>query len=572
MSPRTALGPRLAQLEAEAGVTFGEVRRLLCALALSGDPSVPGLVEETGVPHRRVLEILRSLSLEVSGKAVVVDDEDRDELRRRLGCSDPPDTAAPPATPAADRALEIIEEVSEGLPPSVWSLDHVPATPATILQRARYLADRHGLKAAHLVCLGDHDLTAVAAKLLVPEAAVSVVDIDERLLEYLDAVGDRLGLGLRLYDADLRLGLPRTLGSSADLVFTDPPYTAEGVELFLRRGVEALAERPGARLLFCHGAGDQGEERLLAVQAILVRLHVALDALLPGFNRYRAAHAIGAASSLWVCRPTRRTRAAAAAGAGVIEARIYSRGRASRESAGPAIDGDVLGVVKASLGEARGTVGFVGDGWEDLAAGRPAVRVGLDDLVEAATEPPHHGHRRAWPNVLVVNLDRFYGASLARVLMGAPQVARLLVVVDGRAAGILESDPVKRLIGARYAVQLLRSPQAGAPGVLSATPAPAQFRADRVGWVLRYLQEHQDAKLRNAWREALCGLASRLRGSCTKNEARALVDDTAMRAWELDAHLLDLPRHRLAALVAAVESTVATLPGGATAPAPPASP
>ena len=98
--------------------------------------------------------------------------------------------------------------------------------------------------------------------------------------------------------------------------------------------------------------------------------------------------------------------------------------------------------------------------------------------------------------------------------------------------------------------------------MLSVTPAPAQFRTDRVGWVLRYLQEHQAARLRNAWREALCGLAPRLGGSCTKNEARALIDgDTPMRAWELDAHLLDLPRHRLAALVAAVESTVAALPG-----------
>ena len=38
----------------------------------------------------------------------------------------------------------------------------------------------------------------MATKLLVPEATVSVVDVDERLLEYLDSVSDRLGCATEL--------------------------------------------------------------------------------------------------------------------------------------------------------------------------------------------------------------------------------------------------------------------------------------------------------------------------------------------------------------------------------------
>jgi hypothetical protein len=409
----------------------------------------------------------------------------------------------------------------------------VPATEASIVERARHLAGSYALAGRHLVCLGDHDLTAVAVKLLVPGAIVSVVDIDERLLAYLDAVSDRLGLDLRLYAADLRLGLPRALREAADLVFTDPPYSLEGVDLFVRRGVEALADRPGASVLFCYGTGERGDERVLGIQDRLVRLHLVLEALLPGFNRYHGAHAIGAASALWVVRPSRRTRATVAAEAKRAEARIYSRGKASRESAAPPVlPAEVLAVVG------------------------PAEWVDPRELIDAAIEHPHPGPRRRWPESIAVNLDRFYGASVTRLLMAAPSRSRLLVVGDGRAMAIARKDPARRLAGARFAVEVVVEPKP--LGVLSATPLPSDDLQDSA-WVLRYLQEHHAAVLKNAWTEALCALAARRGGSCTKNEARTRIGAPPMRGPELDAFLLDLPAHRLDVLLTAVEQTVDAL-------------
>jgi len=91
-----------------------------------------------------------------------------------------------------------------------------------------------------------------------------------------------------------------------------------------------------------------------------------------------------------------------------------------------------------------------------------------------------------------------------------------------------------------------------------ATPVPSDELGD-AAWVLRYLQEHLAPVLRNAWREGLCALAARRGGSCTKNQARACLDATPMRAPELDAYLLDLPAHRLGVLVSAVEESVDAL-------------
>ena len=517
----TDLAAVLAELEAESGVGYAQVQRLLCRLVAMGGDSVGALVEATGVPHRRVLEVLRRLGFDASDQRSGVGEAGREELRQLLDCDEEP----PP-----DHLEETIARVVAERPPSVWSLDHVPATEATIVDRARHLAGRYALAGRHLVCLGDHDLTAVAVKLLVPGATVSVVDVDERLLAYLDAVSERLGLGLRLYAADLRLGLPRTLREDADLVFTDPPYSLDGIDLFVRRGVEALADRPGASVLFCYGTADRGAERMLDVQRLLVRLHLVLEALLPGFNRYHGAHAIGATSALWVVRPSKRTRATVAApGARRADARIYSRGGASRESPAPELPAEIL------------------------AAVGPADWVDAVDLIEAATRLPHHGPRRRWPDAMAVDLGRFYGSSALRVLMAAPSGARLLVVGDGRAMSVAGQGPAGRLVGARFATRTVVAPQP--LGLLSATPVPAGD-LDDVAWVLRYLQEHHAAVLRNAWREALCALAARRGEACTKNAARSLIDATAMRATELGAHLLDLPFHRLGVLVRAVEQTI----------------
>jgi hypothetical protein len=67
--------------------------------------------------------------------------------------------------------------------------------------------------------------------------------------------------------------------------------------------------------------------------------------------------------------------------------------------------------------------------------------------------------------------------------------------------------------------------------------------------------------LKNAWREALCALAARRGGFCTKNEARSRIEATPMRGPELEAFLLDLPAHRLRMLVASVEQTVDAVKG-----------
>jgi hypothetical protein len=198
-------------------------------------------------------------------------------------------------------------ELIERAPAPRQVLDQIPADSETVVARVALLTSQFDVGEGQLLFLGDHDLTSIAYARARPGSEITVVDIDEPLLEFIDGVARERGLSIRVLFADLRGGLPDALAGSAALVFTDPPYSPDGVALFLECGLAALANRDRGRVVFAYGAGDHRPDLALAVQERLQRLRVVIEAMYPSFNRYVLAQAIGGWSDLYVCRPTAAT-------------------------------------------------------------------------------------------------------------------------------------------------------------------------------------------------------------------------------------------------------------------------
>lgn len=259
--------------------------------------------------------------------------------------ADPVAHLLPDHTGLVARMDELITKAPRGR----HTLDHVAATADTVVRRALLLDARFWLDGARLLCVGDHDLTSLATAMLHPGVEVTVVDLDERILAYIADQADRLGLNVRTRWADLRLGLPASAQAWADLVITDPPYTPEGVGLFVARGVEGLRDREQGRILLAYGASERTPALALKVQHALSQLNLVNEAIYPDFNRYLGAEAIGSAADLYVLRPTTRTWPAVAARVDGYGTAIYTQGPQSVESTGPAVPSGLAPV--ASLGE-----------------------------------------------------------------------------------------------------------------------------------------------------------------------------------------------------------------------------
>lgn len=125
---------------------------------------------------------------------------------------------------------------------------HVDAESA--LRRALAIRSRTVGGAGPVLAVGDDDAVTVALALLgVPD--LHAVDIDERVLEFLERTGRDLGHPIRVEPLDVyRDPVPASLRHRCAAVVTDPPRSAEGALPFLLLGAAALRREGGGRLFW----------------------------------------------------------------------------------------------------------------------------------------------------------------------------------------------------------------------------------------------------------------------------------------------------------------------------------
>jgi hypothetical protein len=416
----------------------------------------------------------------------------------------------------------------DGAPAARRDLDHVAATPETALRRARWLDDEYDLATTPLLFVGDHDLTAPAVTLVNPAARAVVVDIDEHLLAYIDRTAGAHGLTIECRYADLRFGLPPDLAGTADVAFTDPPYTPEGVRLFAVAALRGLRHREYGQVVISYGTGDGQPALGLKVQQALADLGLYTEAMLPRFNRYRGAQAVGSRSDLYVCRATARTwrhldradpRDDAAAG-------IYTHGTQSLEAAPRRIPDPAALLAADGAGEIAGVVG------QDWPADLPATR--LATFLGNGLPPAI----RRRPGTVAVDLAADPGPWLLRALLVAT-VPRLVVVVPDGHPDLdgLSSSVGPSFVGLKYDLAVRR--RFPAPGLATVTAVPVPVEGmDRAQRLRRHILDRATGVLATVWRDGLVRHAG-----LSRDAARAAVPVAA------GVRLMDLPRHRIAALL-----------------------
>ncbi|MBO0804373.1 MAG: bis-aminopropyl spermidine synthase family protein [Nocardiopsaceae bacterium] len=500
--------------------------------------------------------------------------------------------------------------------------DHVQATPTTLVARVKWLTERFDLAGQAVLLLGDHDLTSLLLARVVPDAELTVADIDEDLLAYIDArsagqhgagersagehgagesgAGQHGGGRVRCAWADFRCGLPPALEQSADVVFTDPPYTPEGLGAFLSRSVSALSRRdPGARIVVCYGHSRRRPDLGLAAQREIARRDLVIDAMLPGFSRYAAggAQAVGSASDLYCLQPApsafRRGGASPAAASrhpaaasrdtaasrpsgrhgayqhGAYQQGIYTRGEQSVESGAPSAADLVplLGLI-ASPGAGGpggadpggvhpGEVGIVCP--DPGAAGDFAVAVSLGKLLADGV----HSSVTGRAGQFVADLRDDPGPWLMRAMLALNAQQAVFVVprrhdaLDRLTAGAPEWDlPRAKFarvsqvpVGDLVAVRCVLAPGLGRP-------------ADPGLELARYVTRRAHGRLRNVWREGLIAVAAASGKTLAKREAAALVEEHA-GSWPagLPLRLIDIPAARFPSLHAALRASTAAVTG-----------
>ncbi len=211
--------------------------------------------------------------------------------------------------------LKILTKMYDARPQVDVTIDQSKCTPETGFQRAILCLQNHTLIGKNILCVGDDDLISVALGLLIKKlfpreknysTQIHVVDIDERILKYIIEIAKTEELPIQCHQVDLRKSLPKELEGKFDCFFTDPPYTLQGMSLFLSRGIDGLKQKVGLPIFFsfAHKSPDVS----LIMQKEFVHMGLMISEIMPRFNEYEGAEMIGNTGQIFVMRTTSHTK------------------------------------------------------------------------------------------------------------------------------------------------------------------------------------------------------------------------------------------------------------------------
>ena len=528
-----------------AGINGRRLRYLLSML-IKRPMSFDTLVRESAVEHRTASSLVSALGDDLArmtdGRLQIVHeraDQYRELINHRQLFSTTLDDPIGRLLDAHSLVVEKLTRLIENAPTSRESLDHVSATAETAVRRALWLECTFDLDKARVLCIGDHDLTSAAIAEVNPRTVVTVVDIDDDVLGYIDSMGYA---SIRCLWSDFRYGLAPRAEGWADLVFTDPPYTPEGVKLFLGRGIQGLRKSELARLVMAYGFSEMHPVLGLKVQRTAASLHLTFDTILPRFNSYHGAQALGSRSSIYVLRPTSRTwRATYTKDKSTTN--IYTQGSQSIEREPADVTPEVEMAVTCAAATSSGrSVKMVGAGWHSKEAiSLKAVLLG--QLGSASC--------------VAADLVGDPGGWLFRLLL-AVNATRLAILISNNHPAITNETAQKNLqalVASKYKLKLCRSTPNSHYAIVEADLIEEED-LDPADRVVRGILDRAHGKVQNTWRESAIRAAGTTDKALTKNEARELIEASGVAQEVLASQLLALPRDAIESLIRLVTSVL----------------
>ena len=190
------------------------------------------------------------------------------------------------------------------------------------MRRALHLLSAASLQGRRIVFLGDDDWTSATLALAYRQlhsgdsagVSIEVLDIDRRIVDALNAWAREQQVPLEAREYDLRQSSSLPPLDAVEAVFTDPPYTEAGLELFCRRARQLLPKDRG-ELFLCYPVRDpQGRYE---VESIWHGLGFTLLDFYRGWNQYEGNSLHAGQSAFWhlrVARPGPGLRERAAGG------------------------------------------------------------------------------------------------------------------------------------------------------------------------------------------------------------------------------------------------------------------
>lgn len=296
--------PEIGKLNPD--LTFEQIEGILYLIATPEGISAGELARETGLPK----ETLRRFKTSISGLLTTGNSQDilvkQDFIKdlQKIGLKPYKWRLLEYSSPVLEEKLLSIRRKFPLDPKRQY--DQFFATEETSVSKVLVMKDKGAIKSKKIVLLGDDDFVSIVLGLMNETyEEILVLDVDGEILNTIEAICKEYSFPrIRTEKYDARQEPRPELLGKYDTVVIDPPYTSNGVKIFLDRALALLKPGLGKKIFLYYGNSFKSPEKFLEVQEAINKRNLLIKDKIENFARYYGAESIGSTSSLYVLEST----------------------------------------------------------------------------------------------------------------------------------------------------------------------------------------------------------------------------------------------------------------------------
>lgn len=178
---------------------------------------------------------------------------------------------------------EVFKEIAKDRPKPIGEFDQGYQTTDSNLARLAFMYNHGDVKGKNILVLGDDDLMSICLALAKAKHIV-VVDIDRRLVNFIDEKAKEYGLDIETLELDLKNPLPNDFIERFDVFVTDPLETITGFRIMVARGIAAV--KIGSAGYFGLTLIDCGLKDWLSFEKMILDCNATIVSAIPSFSYY----------------------------------------------------------------------------------------------------------------------------------------------------------------------------------------------------------------------------------------------------------------------------------------------
>ncbi len=181
--------------------------------------------------------------------------------------------------------LEDYKKISSMRPKPTSDYDQGYIKEEDVMRRIAFIYERGDLEGMDILVVGDDDLISIGMALTGLPNRIVVLEIDDRLIQFINKVAGERNLNIVAQKFDVRYDIDEELRGKFDVFITDPVETIDGITLFLSRAASGLKGK-GCSGYFGLTHEEASLRKWFEIEQRLMKMNFVITDMIRDFNVY----------------------------------------------------------------------------------------------------------------------------------------------------------------------------------------------------------------------------------------------------------------------------------------------